>query len=287
MDDPLLIAMDKDLPTLPQVAWQAMQLIEDPDTSARELETLISRDQAVVSRVLRLANSAFCAFSRTVSTLKNAIVILGFRNVQVLVVAAAYESLHRDDSPQENLMWDHALAVSAAARILAEECDYPRVEEAVTGGLLHDIGKLIMNQHLGERYEEIMDLVSNEGMTFVEAEQDVFGFTHADVGGMAVHKWNFSPSLEEAVFLHHDPKSAQADPELCAIVSLANHICVKLEIGLERLPDLELSTTDSVEILYLDEENVSRLFETVVSGMAQIPSLKKFVSPPAGSDQEP
>ena len=286
MDDPLLIAMGEDLPTLPQVAWLVMQLVEDPDTSASELESLISRDQAIASRVLRLANSAFYDISGTVSTLSNAIVILGFRNVQVLVIAAACDSLHREDNPQEKLMWDHALAVSAAARMLAAECDYPRVEEAATGGLLHDIGKLIMNQHLGEKYEEVMDLVSTGRMTFMEAEKDAFGFTHADVGGMVVHKWNFVPPLEEAVFLHHNPKSAQADPVLCALVSLANHICVKLEIGLERLPHLELSKTEAVEILYLDEEDVSRLLETVVSGMFRIPSLRKFVSPPAGSEQD-
>ncbi len=286
MNDPLLMAMEKDLPTLPQVAWQVMQLVEDPDTSARDLESLISRDQAITSRVLRLANSAFYAVSGTVSTLLNAIMILGFRKVHVLVVAAAYDSLHREDNPQENLMWDHSMAVSVAARILAAECGYPRVEEVTTGALIHDIGKLVMSQNLGERYEEVIDLVENKGMTFVEAEQDAFGFTHADVGGMAVHKWNFSPSLEEAVFLHHNPKSAQADPELCAIVSLANDICIKLSIGLACLPHLDLSKTDSVEILNIDEKHVSRLLETVVSGMGRIPSLRKFVSPPVGSEQD-
>ncbi len=286
MDDPLLIAMEKDLPTLPQVALQVMQLVEDPDTSARDLERLISRDQAITSRVLRLANSAFYAVSGTVSTLLNAIMILGFRNVHVMVVWAAQESLHRQNNPQESLMWDHSLAVSVAARIVAGECGYPKLEEATTGALIHDIGRVIMNQHLGERYEKVIDLVENEGMTFVEAEQDAFGFTHADVGGMAVHKWNFSPSLEEAVFLHHNPKSAQADPELCAIVSLANHICVKLEIGLERIPHLELSQTDSVELLNLREKQVSRLLETVVSALARIPSLREYVNPPDGSEQD-
>ena len=287
MDKPLLHAIEQNLPTLPQVALQVMQLAEDPETDVSELERLISRDPAIASNALRLVNSVFFALRGTVSTLKNAIVTLGFRNVQSLVVAAACKSLHREDSPQEQLMWNHALAVSVAARILAAECGYCRVEEATTGGLLHDIGKLVMNQHLGEEYKEVMDLVENEGRTFVEVEQDAIGFTHADVGGMAVHKWNFSPSLEEAVSLHHNPKSAQADPELCAIVSLANNICVKLGIGLEWFPHLELSETDPVEILNLDGKHVSRLLETVVSEMGRIPSLRKFVSPPSGSEQDP
>ncbi len=286
MDDSLMSAMQQNLPMLPHVALQVMESVDEPNTSAGELEALISGDQAIATRVLRIANSAFYAVSGTVSTLSNAIMILGFETIRSLVVAAACDSLHRSDSPEEKLFWDHALAVSVVAKMLARECDYAKAEEASTGGLIHDIGKVVMNQHLGDKYKEILDLVRKEGMTFFEAEKRTLGFTHADVGGMAVHKWNFSPSLEEVVFLHHNPISAQANPELCGIIGLANNICVKLGIGMEQVPDLELSETDSNAILRLDEARISLFLETVVSVMAQIPELEKYVPQVACSEEE-
>ena len=260
--DSLLKRMEQNLPTLPQVAWQTMRLLEDPDSTARQLEKMVSRDQAIAGRVLRLANSAYYGLSKRISSLPHAIVILGFTTIQSLVLAAAYQSLHRAERVEEKLLWEHALAVSLVSRMLAVELDYRGdLEQASTAGLMHDIGKVIMNQHLGKKYLEVFDAVKAGTGTFLEAEADRIGLTHTDVGGMVVHKWSFSPALVEAVFLHHNPRSAQEDEVLCAIVSLANSVCVKLGVGPEKLPDLDLLEQDATFLLGLKEEDVSGLLE--------------------------
>ena len=160
-------------------------------------------------------------------------------------------------------MWDHALAVSLVARTLATEYHYPKVEEASIAGLMHDIGKVVIEQHLGKKYKGVTDLVRNEGIAFLEAEHRVLGFTHTEIGGMVIRKWKFSPYLEEAVILHHNPQGAKINPTLCAIVSLANDICVKLGRGPEWTPDLDLPELDSTRMLNLDKEHTSRLLESI------------------------
>ena len=281
--DPLLKRMEQNLPTLPQVAWQTMRLLENPDSTARQLEQMISRDQAIAGRVLRLANSAYYGLSKRISSLSHAIVILGFGTIQSLVMAAAYQSLHRAERVEEKLLWEHALAVSMVCRTLAVEFDYRELEQASTAGLMHDIGKVIMNQHLGKKYLEVFDAVKAGGTTFLEAEADSVGITHTDVGGMVVHKWSFSPALVEAVFLHHNPRSAKEDEVLCAIVSLANDICVKLGVGPESMPDLDLVGQDASSLLGLTEQDASDLIEQARDKLTVEGTLLSVSRPAAAS----
>ena len=259
--DPLLERMEQNLSALPQVAWQTMKLLQDPDSTAGQLERMISSDQAITGRVLRLANSAYYGSYKRISSLSHAIVILGFGRVQALVTAAVYKSLYQVERMEERLLWEHALAVSMVSRMLAIDFGYREVEQASTAGLMHDIGKVIMNQHFGQQYLEVFDAVKAGTSTFIRAEADLIGITHTDVGGMVAHKWSFSPALVEAVFLHHNPRSAQEDELLCAIVSLANSICVKLGVGPENVPDLDLLEQDANSLLGLKEEAAFGLLE--------------------------
>ena len=281
--DPLLKKMEQNLPTLPQVAWQTMRLLEDPDSTPQQFEQMVSRDQALAGRVLRLANSAYYGLSTRISSLSRAIVILGFGTVRSLVMAATYQSLHRAERAEEKSLWEHALAVSMVSRMLAVEFDYKELEQASTAGLMHDIGKVIMNQHLGEKYLEVFDLVKNGQATFLEAEADSFEITHADVGGMVVEKWSFSPGLVEAVSLHHNPTSAKEDEVLCALVSLANNICVKLGVGPENLPDLDLLEQDANSLLVLNDEDASYLMEQAREKLTAEGSSPPASSPTAAS----
>ena len=257
----LLMTMEQDLPPLPRVALQTMKLVEDQNSSASDLVELISQDQALASRILRLANSAFYGVRATVDTLSKAIVTQGWGQVQSLVLVAACQSQHRSTTFSDQALWDHALAVSQVARKVALKCRYPKVDEASTAGLMHDIGKVVMDRHLGEEYKQVVDLVHNEGLNFIAAEHKVIGVTHPEVGGIVIRKWNLPPSLAETVILHHNPESAKVDTTLCAIVSLANSICVKQGIGLESFPDMDLQTLNFTSMLSLDEEQVSDLLD--------------------------
>jgi putative nucleotidyltransferase with HDIG domain len=241
-----------------QVAAKVMDLIGDPAVTAKDLERVILRDQATTARVLRVANSAFYGLRGEVSTLSRAIVILGFNTLRSVILTGVSEALHvrKGSCFKDRILWEHSVAVALAARTIAQECGYPAAEEAYVGGLLHDIGKVVLDANLAHEYEQVIESVYNEGRSFLDAENDVLGFDHAEVGGLVVRRWNLAAPLHEAVRLHHQPVDAEVDPVLCAIVSLANSLCVKLGIGPERDSDLDLARLDSALALTLETERL-------------------------------
>jgi putative nucleotidyltransferase with HDIG domain len=254
-----------DLPVLPQVAARVVDMIHDPKTTTKKLEEIISRDQATTARVLRVANSAFYGVRGEVSTLSRAIVILGFNTLRSVVLAGVSETLHADSRScfKDRILWEHSVAVAIAARIIARECRYPDPEEAYTGGLLHDIGKVVLDAKLPDEYQQVLERVYNDGQSFVDAENDVLGFDHTDVGALVVRRWSLAPPLCEAVQLHHQPMAAEIDPALCAIVSLANSLCVRLGIGPERNPALNLAEQDSTLMLTLTPPRIAAIAAAV------------------------
>jgi putative nucleotidyltransferase with HDIG domain len=264
-----------DLPPLPHVASRVIELASDVTANASDLEKLISRDQALTTRVLKIANSALFGRRATISTVSRAVVMVGFKAVQSLVVAASTEALFRSSSVnfKDKLLWEHAVAAALAAGILARECRYAGVEEAFLSGLLHDIGKVVLDINLGDRYQRVVERVYNEGATFVEAEREMLGFDHAEVGSLVIKKWNLPPLIEEAVRLHHRSRGALLDPTLCAIVSLANSLCVKGGIGPERRPELDLEPLDATARLRLTPERLGLIATSVEERLAQEKAL--------------
>ncbi len=261
-----LIASEvQDIPTLSQVAWKVLKTLSDKGSSAHDLEKLISRDQALTARILRVANSSFLGNQKQVLRISEAILRLGTRRLRSLVLAASIDGVCRARSLKNRLMWDHALAVGLAAGFLAGECNYPDHEEAFVSGLMHDLGKVILDSHLADKYQEVLDLVYNENLSFADAEKRVLGFDHTEVGALVAKSWNLPPVLQEVVLMHHQPRSATLDPNLCAIVSLADGMCVKYGIGPSKRPDLDLSSLDACRILGLDQDRLADVASRLVA----------------------
>lgn len=264
-----------DLPALPQMATKVMSLIQDPSCKVQDLERIISRDQAITARVLRIANSAFYGVRGDVSTLSRAIIILGFNTLRSVVVTGASAALHRTKSScfKDRILWEHSIAVAIASRTIAKECSYASQEEAYLGGLLHDVGKVVLNSNMSEDYQEVIEQVYNDRKTFIEAENDVLGFNHCDIGALMATRWSLAPALTEAVRLHHQPLGSEIDPTLCAIVSLANSLCVKLGIGLERDAEIVLADLESTLMLTLKPERLQEISTVVKTTLAEEKSL--------------
>lgn len=260
-----------DLPPLPHIASRVIELVSDADSNAGDLEKLISRDQALTVRVLKIANSTLFGRRGTISSVSRAVVTLGFKTVHSLVIAASTEVLFRSNSTnfKDKLLWEHAVAVALAAGFLARECRYAGAEEAFLGGLLHDIGKVVLDANFGERYQQVLERVYNEGVTFVEAERDMFSFDHAEVGSLVIKKWNLPPIIEEAIRLHHRTRGALLDPTLCAIVNLANSLCVKAGIGPERRPEMDLGQLEATTRLKLTPERLTLIAKHVESRLVE------------------
>ncbi len=267
-DPQQIAAMAKDLPPFPGIAWEVMQLVKRPDSSAADLERVVAKDVALTARVLKISNSALYGLRGTITTLSRAVVILGMKTLQSLVIAASSESLYRTRNFKDKLLWDHSLAVALVARLLALRVHRAKTEEAFVAGLLHDIGKTVLDLNLGDSYQDVIQQVYNDGVSFIQAERQLLGVDHAEVGATVVRKWNFSPILQEAVRCHHAPSHAEVEPRLCAVVSLANGICVRRGIGPERDPELDLSGMEASQMLQLSESTIEELMEELDEKLA-------------------
>jgi HD-like signal output (HDOD) protein len=260
-----LIMTIRDLPTMPHVASKVLELSSDPDTSADRLQQVIADDQAMTARILKIANSAMYACSRRINTLSEAIVMLGFNSIRSLVVTSAARNLYGGSGARlglkERLLWEHSIGTAFACRLLAERRHPALREEAFLAGLMHDIGKLVLNLQVPDRFEEIVQIVYNENREFHATERELLGFDHGRVGALLVNKWKLSPVLEEVIGEHHTPESLGADRPLLLHLDLANRLSHKLGIGFQEEPDLDLLDSVANRILGYAESDLAEVVE--------------------------
>lgn len=254
---------------MPHVANLVMEKISAPGTTAKDLHQIISKDQALAARVLRIVNSPFYGGARKVSRLTDAIVFMGFDSIRSLVMASAMHDFFKTFGLTEKLLWEHSIGCAAVAKRIAKLVRLPKIEEAFMAGLLHDIGKVVLNLKLPDQMLSIVQEVYNDPeATFSAVEQRIFGFTHSQVGQLIARRWNFAPDIEETIGFHHNPGLARIAPTLAHIIYLANAFCHKLEIGPTRNPDLDLTELPSAEALKLDEGSIEPLLQDLSNTMS-------------------
>ena len=223
------------LPTLPTVVSKMIQLVDNPKTSAASLSRLISTDQALTARILKTANSAYYGFSREISTVDHAIVVVGFNGVKEMGLSLSVFDMFKKfngattgfDMPQ---FWIHSVAVGVAARLLARKFRPIRVNESFTAGLLHDVGKIIMVQYASVEFTKLMERVA-AGEDFEVAEQAVLSSTHGQIGTWLADKWKLPSLIVDAIAWHHEPWNSTGDPILVSFVCIADYICHKTRTG--------------------------------------------------------
>jgi putative nucleotidyltransferase with HDIG domain len=263
-----MIMSASDLPTIPVVATKVMQLIENESASAEELAKVVASDPAVAARVLKISNSSFYGCQRQIQTLSHAIMVLGFSTLKSLVVAASVKQVYKPYGLTEKMLWEHSFGAGLAARVIANSTRLVNEEEAFLGGLFHDIGKIILNSLDNQQFQMVVQKCYNDGMSFLDAEQQVFSYNHAEVGGLVIKKWNFPAILMQAVLKHHSFDFAEDEDtyqvRLTCVVGLANLFCHKLGMGV-REPEDDLLLHESVpaRLLNLDEARIESLLEKI------------------------
>jgi putative nucleotidyltransferase with HDIG domain len=222
------------LPTLPQIVTKIATMVDSPQTSVADVGRVIAKDQVLSARVLKLVNSAFYGFSGRVSSVTHAMVLLGFNVVKGLVLSASVFDLFQQegaDGLDRRRLWDHSIGTARIAGVLAQKVKLQEPEEAVVAGLLHDLGKIVLCAHLPEQFASIVELARRKNLLMWEAELEVLGVTHADVGRWLLERWKLPGKLVEPVALHHAPHLAREAPLTTAIVHLANILCAAVGIG--------------------------------------------------------
>lgn len=223
------------LPPLPTSAMRVIALTKNPATSVKELETVIGQDPALTAGILRQANSAYYGYARRISSLQEAIVVLGFQAIQGLAMSAAVAPMLKAplvgyEIEQEGL-WKHSLLTAMAAKRLCQLHKFPYGDIAFTAALLHDIGKLVISIYIREVGEFLVKKVNEAKFSYVELEEKVIGYNHATVGGFLAKTWNLPEDLVEAISFHHDPLSAPNYTELTCVIHVANGLTNTLGVG--------------------------------------------------------
>ena len=210
-----------DVPTLPAVVVQALRIMQDPRSDAKAVEDVIAPDPAISAKILRVANSAYFGRSRRVATIADAVRVLGFTNVQGMIIGLGAFDAFRTERLSLTDFWKHSIAVATAARFLA-----PRVncaaDEAFTAGILHDIGKLIFAVQAEQVYQQVLELQRQARVQSLEAERTLFEFTHAEVGQTVAERWALPGKYVAAIAFHHDPAAAEERATFCALIGLAD-----------------------------------------------------------------
>jgi putative nucleotidyltransferase with HDIG domain len=220
-----LMVVEK-LPSAPEIARKTLATVNRDDASLQDLAILIARDQALAARLLRIANGVFFAVRGKVTSISQAVTLLGFERVRDLVLSlsvwGALEGTSATARRFRTRLWVHSSMVAAAARMLAERthCDDGN---AFTAGLLHDVGKLVLGLRLGDTYWELLEMAADEGGA-AEAEQATFSCDHATVGGWLLQLWGMPPDLVDAVALHTHPLVREHGFDTTTIVSVADRL---------------------------------------------------------------
>jgi HD-like signal output (HDOD) protein len=225
--------------TLPEVTLGIIELVENPNSSAQDLNALIGRDPALSARVLKVVNSAFYGLPRQIGSINRAISLLGLNAVKNIAIAASLAKLFRGGSLCDRFdakdLWTHSVAVATAAKLLAKEARMSSGDEAFLAGLMHDIGIMVELQcdraKLAQVFADMQfDADGNALIDFRMAERAVFGADHGHFGEALCEQWKFPRSLALACGHHHDPMGAPAGArQIPWIVYLADRLATEHE----------------------------------------------------------
>jgi putative nucleotidyltransferase with HDIG domain len=250
-----------ELPATPAIIASLMGLTSDINSDIEKITQAIMTDQSLTARVLKLSNSSFYGRSKEINSLREAVLLLGFKTLRSLVVAASTHGLYTSTGGENhNKLWEHALATAIASRIIAKTLNHPHAEEAFIAGLLHDIGKLVLLQKKEKEYKEIINTVEESKGKFIEAEDKIFGFNHTDAGLLVLHKWSFPTDLINAVFEHHDPIDLEQETiRLSYIVNAGNLLAKKIPVGFNDYCPEDLSQIPSFIHIGLGAEHLESM----------------------------
>jgi HD-like signal output (HDOD) protein len=229
-----LVQQLNSLPTLPSVIVRVNEQLNNPKTSALELARTILGDQALTARLLRLVNSPFYGFPRRISTVTEAVTILGFQPVRnLLLTSSVVDLLATEDTPEfsPTALWEHSVGTAVTAGLLARYTRHEEQEEVFVAGLLHDVGKLVMFHCISKDYVKVIETGRTEDLTLRAAEQKLLGYAHDQVGRLLAERWKLPVRLSEAIGCHHRPDLAQMGKREAAIVHAADVIARALGFG--------------------------------------------------------
>jgi HD-like signal output (HDOD) protein len=232
----MLEKLDKadQLPSMPAVVAPLLQYLRQPIDALQvsEVARLISQDESLTAQCLHFANSPLFGLRGNVETVRGAVLNLGLRRMQEITTSCCLINLTPKECPMDpSVLWEHALGVALASRYFARAVSFPDPEKAYLAGLLHDFG-VIMNLWVAPKeFAQAFARAISGHVPLIEAEQEILGISHPEVGRLLAEKWHMPPDLVEVVAFHHDPEKATRHRGLVALVALVDLLCRMRAIG--------------------------------------------------------
>lgn len=226
-----LVADVEGVPSLPEAVSEIVSLVDDPEAPAARISELVQKDLGLTAKLLRLANSAYYAFPNRIGSVQLAVSLLGMNEVRNIVLSTTVVGMFKSIKGAPFLsfreLWVHSVNCAVAARTIALQVADLNPEEAFVGGLLHDVGMIILADKLREDIEKIVQLAKKEDLSFVEAERQYWEHTHARIGGVLARKWKLPKDVAQAAEQHHFFSPDSASFPLTAVVHLADSLCIE------------------------------------------------------------
>ncbi len=253
------------LKPIPQVVNKIMAIVEDPDSSVRELSEVVAYDSAATANLLKVANSAYYGCPGQFDSVHQAIVFLGMDEVvDLLLMSCSAHNMKRGSQKGYGLqagdLWRYSVASALLARDLAEKIQLEDKHLVFTAALLKDIGKVVLEQHVAKSFDRIMMLLAREDLSFSAAEKAVIGIDHAELGALTAKVWQFSPKMVDIIANHHQPLQSTVAKQETAVVYMGDLLCMMMGIGVgsdglayrfhrEIVEDLDITEKDIQEII--------------------------------------
>jgi len=221
-----IVARIQEVPSLPSTVTDVLKTIDCSESTIDEIAREIKKDQSLTVNVLKIANSAFYGLLGQVSTIRQAIVLIGLNELRTIVLGQSVFRLYAVESKTDfkrKDLWTHSMVCAFLAKKLAKEAFVAdREGSCMIGGLIHDIGKVVIDRYFPDEFVKIIRMVQDEGVGFAKAEREVLGYTHYQIGATLLKKWNFPPELVSCVLYHHAPWRDAEFPHISATVFHAN-----------------------------------------------------------------
>lgn len=216
-----------DLPTIPVVATQVLQLLDQPDVRIEEVADLMLSDQVMTARVMKMINSPVYKPEHEITSLKRALVYLGLRHIREVALTTSFINAFDENkgAMDTSAFWEHSFGVGMVSKIIAKIIGYPDLEKAYIAGIIHDIGEVVLSNFMRDEFQGVLDSIKDKPVKLVAAEIEQLGTSHCEIGLCMARKWNFPDAYCEVIAHHHTPSEASIDPVLCAIVNISDLFC--------------------------------------------------------------
>jgi len=274
--DSIIQAVDN-LPPFPKVVSKVIPLLRN-FAPVEEIESVIKYDQAITARVLAISRSPYYARRYKIRSLKDAIIVLGQRQlIEIILMSSAAHFLRGKAEGydlREGELWEHSVAASILSQSIAETIGRKRALTIYTAGLLHDVGKVVLNQQVADYMDSIYMLIKEKGISFLEAEEEIIGVNHQVLGSLMARRWRFPKEVEVGIRYHHSPFDASVHQDIAAIVYAANRIVSSVGIGTSAIDFLQPGHDEVFARLKITQAMIDRFMVEILEAME---ATRKFI----------